>query len=70
MRLNVRMAARLINATLLSFLAAVYVAAKLHLFMHYGSLNYVREHSVYWVLAAIIALLILVFERLSVQQPR
>lgn len=45
----------------------IYLIAKIHFFMHYEPLaleNYIREHNVYWVVMAVIALLICIIERL------
>jgi hypothetical protein len=45
--MQLRCVVRLVTATLITFFGAVYVAAKLHFFMRYGTANYVREHLVY-----------------------
>jgi hypothetical protein len=58
----------LISVLLLTVFLALYVASKIHFFTHYNPYrigDYLREHSLYWILMAATALLIWVVERYS-----
>jgi hypothetical protein len=48
----------------------VYVAAKIHFFRHYGETGYARDHSIYWILIAAIALVVLIVEKILPEKPR
>jgi len=63
-----RTIARFASVVLLVVSLVLYVASKIHFFTHYDSNrtgNYLREHTVYWILMAVTALFIWAVERYS-----
>jgi polyferredoxin len=64
--MNLRRTARLISVLLLAVFLGLYVASKIHFFTNYnpnGTGDYLHEHSVYWILLAVTALLTWIAER-------
>lgn len=59
-----RGAARTFLIVLWGLLLAVYIAAKVDFFTHYGAVNYVREHRQFWVTILAVVLLVCAVERL------
>lgn len=60
---------RTVSTLLVVLGLAVYIAAKIHFFRHYGDTNYFPEHGVYWILIAAIGLVLLLIEKLSAEKP-
>ncbi len=63
-----RTIARFASVVLLVVSLVLYVASKIHFFTHYDpnrTGNYLREHTVYWILMAVTALFIWAVERYS-----
>jgi hypothetical protein len=64
--MNLRKTARLTSAFLLAVFLVLYVASKIHFFTNYNPNaigDYLHEHSVYWILLAVTALLVWTAER-------
>jgi hypothetical protein len=66
---NARIALRTISTILICAGVLVYVGAKIDFFKHYGEAGYLREHSIYWILIAAIAFLLLLIERFFPEEP-
>ena len=64
--MGIRRILRIVSASLFFFLFLIYVAAKFDFFVHYselGTRSYLKEHSIYWVAMAAVALLVWLLER-------
>jgi hypothetical protein len=62
-------ALRTISAVLICAGVFVYIAAKIDFFRRYGTPDYLRHHSVYWILIASIGLLLFLLERFFPEKP-
>ena len=62
-RPQARRVARLFLLLLCAILLALYIASKIDFFTHYGTANYVREHSKYWAAMLALAIVIWLVER-------
>ena len=62
-RLKATRVSEMVLGALWAGLLALYIAAKLDFFTHYGAANYVREHSKYWIAMLGIGLLIWIVGR-------
>jgi hypothetical protein len=60
-----RRVTRTITVILIVLFIATYLVAKFDFVVSFGSAGYIRHHSVFWLVGALIALTILVVDRIS-----